>query len=104
MYLSPLGEDVRKDEDNNVLFILDWEGNEIERIALPLQVEMSDNDKVLASHYMCRAYAGATRDYVFATDSYYPNYYIEKSEIGSGKCEWKRIGYDGEMNETAQTD
>lgn len=38
-----------------------------------------------------QCFVGVSSDYVFASDSFYPNYYLKRAEIGTGMCEWKPI-------------
>ena len=123
-YLQPYDSETFRQEYYDFLLILDMQGNFLENMDLPVlqleidirkekmavmkenkeEIPLEDYQALSALTWMLYSYIGATENYIFATDSYYPNLYIEKSKIGSGECEWKRIGYDGEMNETAKTD
>ena len=66
--------------------ILDMEGSLLEELELPLspsttqlQEAGKSDEEINAVRSLIVTYVGASRDYVFATDSYYPNLYIEKS-------------------------
>lgn len=99
--------------DCDLLLILDRSGNLLETMSLPNPAryyqecldkrdalnaekkkdpELIEEIRLLTDCYInMNGFWGMSDDYVFAYESYLPGYYLEKSEIGSGNCEWKRI-------------
>jgi hypothetical protein len=110
-YLYLWGVDDNYDQAEDCRFLIaDKAGTILEELTLPnmtaaveakekelaqAEKDQADDLEKIENEYTAmlwgKCYTGVTEAYILASDSWYPNYYIERSEIGTGECEWKTI-------------